>query len=342
MNILLLDRDHPLTRYNSRFWTVFSCRNGIFSPLERARRQHAGAEIFYSHPNRDYERLAANLMGVKPAGDDVPETDLTLDSADLSAATTLERLASAIAADLALCTGNGEEWQHKHANITLEGDAGDFYLHPSASASPGVIINVTDGPVIIDEGAKLSAFTYIVGPAYIGKHSHVDNCRMNGPCVVGDQCRVGGEIERSVIGDFSNKHHEGFLGHSLMGSWVNLGALTTTSDLKNNYGGISLALPDGTHPTGRIKFGSIISDCTKLAIGSMINTGSVLDTGGNIHGFRNIPKYTLPFAWGADGERYDLDRFLTDCEKIFARRAQTVTPAFREMATFLWQPGEQA
>lgn len=94
----------------------------------------------------------------------------------------------------------------------------------------------------------------------------IDNARITGGCIIGHTCRIGGEVENSMIGNFSNKHHEGFLGHSFLGSWVNIGALATTSDLKNNYGFIRIKIGEEQINTETIKFGSIIGDFSKIGI----------------------------------------------------------------------------
>lgn len=214
-----------------------------------------------------------------------------------------------------------------HAQMIGPSDA--LHIHATATIHPGVIFNTEDGPIVVDAGAKISPFSYLSGPLYVGPRAQLDHLKISNS-IVGEGCRLGGEIESSIFGDFTNKHHEGFVGHSLIGNWVNLGALTTTSDLKNNYGKIRLHLPGAVVETGRIKFGSILGDCVKTAIGTMLNTGSVVDAGSSVFGGRP-PAYLGPLSWGLTGQTYDLDRFLKDCETIFARRQQTVPAAMRRM-----------
>lgn len=218
---------------------------------------------------------------------------------------------------------------HPLSGVQTLGNPGNLLIHPSCDIGPGVVLDAREGPIILDEGTSVSAFSFLEGPVYAGPGCRLDNLRLTGGNILGAGCRLGGEIENSVFGEFSNKHHEGFVGHSIVGNWVNLGALSTTSDLKNNYGEIRLKLPVDYFPdydtelvevsTGRIKLGSIIGDCVKTAIGTMINTGTVLDAGSNVFG-GHPPKYLYPLSWGLSGRRYQSDRFLADCEKIFARR----------------------
>jgi hypothetical protein len=146
----------------------------------------------------------------------------------------------------------------------------------------------------------------------------------------GNDCRLGGEIADSIIGDFTNKHHEGFLGHSLVGDWVNLGALTTTSDLKNNYGEVRLTFKDQKYPTGTIKFGSIIGDYAKTAIGTMLGTGTIIDLGANLFGLSHRSGYFRPFLWG-ETKIYDRSKFIDDAARMMQRRGQVVTPELEKL-----------
>lgn len=155
--------------------------------------------------------------------------------------------------------------------------------------------------------------------------------KISGGCICGHETRLGGEIVNSIINDFSNKHHEGYIGHSLLESWVNIGAMVTTSDLKNNYRTVKIEIPNEFYPIGeiqliklstsRLKFGSIIGDYVKVSIGTMMNTGSVFDFGCNI--FDGTLKYMPPLSWGKNGSKYDKNRFLSYCITFFNRRNQT-------------------
>ncbi|MCB1170532.1 MAG: hypothetical protein KDK25_09375 [Leptospiraceae bacterium] len=235
---------------------------------------------------------------------------------------------------------------HSLNGVHVQGNPGNFLVHPSCEIGAGVVLDAREGPIILDEGTSVSPFSFLEGPLYAGPGCHLDNVRLTGGSVIGAGCRLGGEVENSVFGDFSNKHHEGFIGHTIAGSWVNFGALSTTSDLKNNYGEIRLKLPVEQFPdyeseivevsTGRIKFGSIVGDCVKTAIGTMINTGTVLDAGCNVFG-GHPPKYLYPLSWGLSGRRYQTERFLADCEKIFARRDRKPDPEMEELVRMLVQ-----
>ena len=362
MKVVLLDRDDPHSRYLSRFWTAFSVRSGMFTTIERVRREHPAGSISYFHPDAAYETLAAAMLGVSPArttagvqGAAGPDTiakhfDIVIPSEQVAAPALIGALGQTIADDFAKEVGALRATAMDAGSLTIVGDRKDVSVHASAEILPGSVLDAREGPIVIGADAKISPFTYIRGPAVIGTGAYVDNCRIVGPVVIGTKCRVGGEVEASIVGDFSNKHHEGFLGHSIVGRWVNIGAMSTTSDLKNNYGSVNLTVPQtffglpgeiANASTGRLKFGSVISDCVKIGICMRMTTGSVIDAGSCLFD-AGIPKYTPMFSWGDVRARYKLDRFIQDCTTIFARRRETVTPEFINMATFLskGQPDE--
>jgi glucose-1-phosphate thymidylyltransferase len=341
--LALRDRGEAQSAARGRFGSVFGARDGLFTPLQRAQARFPDAGLVYSHPDGAYAALMAQALRGRVGA---PDGDALLDSGDLSPGLVLDRLARRVIDDVALLrAARGDEFAQASPatpGVHLLGAQGDILVHHDAQLLPGLILDAREGPIVIDARARVGQFSTIQGPAYVGPDAWIDNARILGS-VIGRACRIGGEVEASIFGDFSNKHHEGFVGHSLVGDWVNLGALTTTSDLKNNYGEIRICAPADAfdlraslaeYNTGRVKFGAVIGDCVKTAIGTMINTGSIIDAGANVFDMRP-GKYTPPFAWGTQGV-YALDKFLADCEKIFARRKQAVTPQFAALATYLW------
>jgi UDP-N-acetylglucosamine diphosphorylase/glucosamine-1-phosphate N-acetyltransferase len=139
---------------------------------------------------------------------------------------------------------------------------------------------------------------------------------------IGDHCKVRGEFSSSVVLSHSNKGHAGFVGHSYLGRWVNLGAMTTTSNLKNTYGPVQLWTPTGLRDTGQQFLGTLFGDHAKTGIGTMLSTGTVIGAGANVFGANMPPRVVPPFAWG-DGEpydTYDVTRFLSVAERVMSRR----------------------
>ncbi|GIX43246.1 MAG: glucose-1-phosphate thymidylyltransferase [Leptospiraceae bacterium] len=360
-NIILIEFDLPYCRILARYKSIFEFRNGILSAIERIKQEHSDKEILYFHPEIKLEKIFCNKNNWKSFCDVYPEIaselktkknlkdslnyikdlfedSLICSSLEFDLIHILDKVEENILADLKKL--KREEYNNSHKYAQIHGNNTDIWIHPSVDITYGVVLDARNGPIIIDKNCKISAFTYIEGPFYAAENCYIDNVRITGGVILGKYCRVGGEIENSIFGNFTNKHHEGFVGHSLIGDWVNLGALTTTSDLKNNYGEVRISVPEARIPeftdtpiiinTNRIKFGSIIGDCVKTSIGTMLNTGSVIDIGCNVFG-GSPPPYLPPFSWGIRGHKYDLDRFLKDCEKIFARRNQIVDSFFIEL-----------
>ncbi len=156
---------------------------------------------------------------------------------------------------------------------TPDEQAGVF-VDPQAELEPFVSINAKNGPVIIEAGVKIQSFTRLEGPCFIGEQTQLFRANIREETSIGPVCRVGGEIEGSIIHGFANKYHDGFLGHSYVCPWVNLGALTTNSDLKNDYSNVKIPIGQLYLDTGDRKIGCFIGDHAKTAIGTLFNTGS--------------------------------------------------------------------
>lgn len=197
------------------------------------------------------------------------------------------------------------------------GDA--LRLEKDAVVEAGTIIDCRKGPVTVAQGALLKGPNFIEGPCYIGPDTIVDSARLRAGTVLGPVCRVGGEVEACVFHGYVNKHHEGFMGHSYLGEWVNLGAMTTNSDLKNNYSQIRVDLQGEPVNTGLMKFGCVMGDHTKTAIGTLIPTGSIIGIFANLLGGGLCSKHVLSFSWN-EGTVYKLDKLLPTAEKVMARR----------------------
>jgi UDP-N-acetylglucosamine diphosphorylase / glucose-1-phosphate thymidylyltransferase / UDP-N-acetylgalactosamine diphosphorylase / glucosamine-1-phosphate N-acetyltransferase / galactosamine-1-phosphate N-acetyltransferase len=193
---------------------------------------------------------------------------------------------------------------------------------------PCVVLDTREGPVWLDDGAEVRAHTRLAGPAYVGRGSIV----LGGPLEavsIGDVCRIRGELAESVTLGWVNKAHDGHIGHAYLGAWVNLGAETTNSDLKNNYGTVRVWTPAGEVDTGEIKIGSFIGDHVKTGIGLLLNTGTVVGAGSVLDGAALPPTHVPPFSWGTGSEltEYRIDRFLEVARRAMARRDVDLTEA---------------
>lgn len=204
----------------------------------------------------------------------------------------------------------------------------NIYIGKDAVVKPGSVIDAEDGPVYIDDGAYIYPNAVIIGPAFIGKNSIVKIGTQVYPNVsVGEVCKIGGEIEDSIIHSHSNKAHGGFLGHSYLAQWVNLGADTNNSDLKNNYGSVKVFV-NGDQIDSRTMFvGLTVGDHTKAAINTMFNTGTVVGAASNIFGPGFPRKYIPSFSWGGAEmmTSYDLERSLEVAKRAMERRNMELT-----------------
>lgn len=199
---------------------------------------------------------------------------------------------------------------------------------------PGVVFDVSKGPVLLDEDVRVRAFCRIAGPTYVGPGSVVLGGSIAATSI-GAACRVHGEVSASVLLGFANKAHEGFLGHSVVGRWVNLGAGTTNSNLKNTYGTVRWDAGDGPRTTGLVKAGCLLGDHVRTGIGTLLDTGSAIGAGSVLFGGAMPPKHVPPFSWAGpaanDLDECDVDRFLVTAGRVMARRGQSLSEGMRRL-----------
>jgi UDP-N-acetylglucosamine diphosphorylase/glucosamine-1-phosphate N-acetyltransferase len=220
--------------------------------------------------------------------------------------------------------------------VAVRGSKKDVYVARGVKIHPMVTIDAEHGPVYIDERAEIHPFTRIEGPCYIGKDSILLGAKCREGNSIGPFCRIGGEVEESIIHGYSNKYHDGFLGHSYVGEWVNLGAQTTNSDLKNDYSNVSVMM-DGLRAinTGSTKVGSLIGDHVKTSIGTLLNTGSyvgamalIMATG------KPLPKHIPSFGWFIEGivtKGFGKGKLYETAKTAMSRRKCVWTPAMEKM-----------
>ncbi|MGH7712363.1 MAG: hypothetical protein ACREOG_13825, partial [Gemmatimonadaceae bacterium] len=192
-----------------------------------------------------------------------------------------------------------------------------------STIEPHVLLDASNGPILVRRGAHVHAFTRVVGPCAIGHDSMVLGERI-ATTSIGEVCRVHGEVNNTIFIGHANKAHDGFIGHSVLGRWVNLGASTVTSNLKNTYGTVSMWTPHGAQDTGMQFLGALLGDHAKTGIGTRLTTGSVIGAGANVVYDGLAPKTVAPFAWGPGQQVYDLERFLQVVERVLARRNVTL------------------
>jgi UDP-N-acetylglucosamine diphosphorylase/glucosamine-1-phosphate N-acetyltransferase len=208
---------------------------------------------------------------------------------------------------------------------------GVYILNPSqvhisegAKIKPGVVLDAENGPIYIGRDVRILPNAVIEGPAFIGDGSIVKvGAKIYENTSIGEVCKIGGEVEESIIHAYSNKQHEGFIGHAYIGTWVNIGADTNNSDLKNDYGNVKVYVDGEFIDSGSIFVGLTMGDHSKSGINTMFNTGTVVGVNCNIYGSGLPPKFVPSFSWGSaeDGfTTYRIDKAIEVARRVMARR----------------------
>ena len=193
------------------------------------------------------------------------------------------------------------------------------------------------GPIWIGDGVHIHAHSRLEGPLVIGDHCVILGAKLS-HSLIGNGCKISGEVSHSIFLGWTNKAHEGFVGHSVVGQWVNLGAGTTVSNLKNTYG--SIHITDGIHPvqTGRQFLGAIIGDHVKTGIGTRLNAGTVIGVGASMWGGALHPKWIPYFAFGEAKhyKKYEIEPFFKMVDAVYKRRQLTLEDTDKKMLQLLW------
>lgn len=209
-----------------------------------------------------------------------------------------------------------------------------IFIGKGSVLKPGAVVDAEHGPVVIGDNVTIMPHSYIEGPAYIGDHSTVKaGARLTHGTSIGVHCKVGGEVEASIIQSYSNKQHDGFLGHSMVGSWVNIGADTNTSDLKNTYGTVRVELNGNIVDSQELFVGLTIGDHSKTGINVMFDAGTIVGVCCNIYGAGLPPRAIPAFSWGSSSklEEYDLEKCIATAKLVMARRGVTMTNAYEQL-----------
>ncbi|MBX3412270.1 MAG: glucose-1-phosphate thymidylyltransferase [Pirellulales bacterium] len=219
-------------------------------------------------------------------------------------------------------------------------------------ASPGLFVSdevqlgahvVTDtrkGPILVDTGANIGPYCYLNGPAYIGAHARViEHSAIKDGVVLGHTTKIGGEVEASVIEPYTNKQHHGFLGHSYLGSWINLGAGTCNSDLKNTYGEVNMEYQGKRVPTGMQFIGCIVGDYVKSAINTGIFTGKTIGVCSMVYGFvtTNVPSFVNYARLFGQVTETPVEVLIDTQARMFARRNVTQRLCDRQLLRDMYE-----
>jgi UDP-N-acetylglucosamine diphosphorylase/glucosamine-1-phosphate N-acetyltransferase len=220
------------------------------------------------------------------------------------------------------------------------GPAERVLVDARARLEPQVVLDVSRGPVLIDRDAVVQTFSRLEGPCYVGPGTHILAARVRGGSI-GPECRVGGEFESSVMLGFGNKYHDGFLGHSYLGAWVNLGAGTQVSDLRNDYGPITMTIAGRKVSSGLVKIGAYVGDHTRTSISTLINTGTVVGPYSQLLTSGSLLPRVLPafcrYGHGQVQERTDLSQMLATAATVLSRRGRQWTEVDTELFFTLYE-----
>ena len=214
----------------------------------------------------------------------------------------------------------------KHSQVddqALIYDVEKVYVGKDSSIDGQVVLDAREGLIFIGERVTIRPHTRVSGPCYVGEDCVLVGGKVGGGSSIGPVCRIGGEVEESIFLGYSNKCHQGFLGHSYVGEWVNLGALTTNSDLKNNYGPVRVMVDGTLVDSGLAKVGAFLGDHVKTGIGTLLNTGVTVGFASNLFGGGMIEERTIPpFSWVGAGKReeYRLDKAIETARAVMKRR----------------------
>jgi UDP-N-acetylglucosamine diphosphorylase/glucosamine-1-phosphate N-acetyltransferase len=235
------------------------------------------------------------------------------------------------------------DFRYLNCGGVIEGTVGEgvilveksnIYIGPGAKISPGTILDAEEGPIYIGPGAKVMHNATIIGPASVGEKSAIKvGAKIYEGTSIGEVCKVGGEVEESIIHSYSNKQHDGFLGHAYLGQWVNIGADTNNSDLKNNYSTVKVYVNGKMVDSGSLFVGATIGDHSKTGINTMLNTGTVIGVFANVYGGGFPPKFIPSFAWGgAEGlVEHQLEKAIATARQVMKRRDKEVTPSLEKL-----------
>jgi UDP-N-acetylglucosamine diphosphorylase/glucosamine-1-phosphate N-acetyltransferase len=219
-----------------------------------------------------------------------------------------------------------------------------LFMHPSAVVEPGATLVCDEGPVVLDANSRVLAGAMLRGPLAVGQGATVRmGARIYGGTTIGPQCKVGGEVASTIFHSFSNKAHEGYVGNSVFGQWVNLGADTTASNLKMTYGTVKLLdWPTGLEvDSGELFVGTIMGDHSKTGINTMLNTGTVCGVSSIVVG-AGFPARVIPsFKWAQAGSLVDyrLEKAVIDMERMMARRGVPLDRHYRRMMEAIFAMG---
>lgn len=291
--------------------------------------------------------LAAYISGEAAATDTWEEIEGTLEKLESTHPVLLienlwdifQKNKEAIQSDFDDITGTRKSAKADDTNILINEE--QIFIEPGAKVQ-GAILNASAGPIYIGADAEVMEGSLVRGPFALCEHSTLKmGAKIYGATTIGPHCKIGGEVNNSVIFGYSNKAHDGFLGNSVLGEWCNLGADTNNSNLKNNYGEVKIwSYTKGSQQgTGQQFCGLFMGDHSKSGINTMFNTGTVVGVCANVFGGDFPEKFIPSYTWGCGrgSVTYHLDKAYEVAERVMSRRGIELTEDDKEILRTIFE-----
>jgi len=199
------------------------------------------------------------------------------------------------------------------------------------------------GPIIIEGGARVEAFSQLSGPCYVGLRSRLHAALIRSGSTIGEECRIGGEVENSIMMPYSNKSHHGYVGDSIVGEWVNLGAGSTFSNLKNTYGSVKMEVQGKRVDTNLMKLGPVLGDMAKASIGCMVFAGKKVGVGSHLVNLvkDDVPSFTMFDGQTGRGVELTLESIILTQQRMMERRGMVLSKAAEKLIEYLFSASEE-
>jgi UDP-N-acetylglucosamine diphosphorylase/glucosamine-1-phosphate N-acetyltransferase len=219
----------------------------------------------------------------------------------------------------------------------LKGAESNLIISPRAKIEEFVYFDATNGPIVIEDGTVIEPFSHLSGPCYIGRRCRIHSAVIRKNTTICEDCRVGGEVESSIIYPYTNKSHFGYVGHSIVGEWVNLGAGSVFSDLKNTYGTVKVNFYDKRLDTKLLKLGSFVGDMAKISIGCTIFAGKRLGVSSHVMGQigDDVPDFTFYDGSSSRAVELDLESVIKTQRRMMARRGVEMSIRRKRLIEYL-------
>jgi UDP-N-acetylglucosamine diphosphorylase / glucose-1-phosphate thymidylyltransferase / UDP-N-acetylgalactosamine diphosphorylase / glucosamine-1-phosphate N-acetyltransferase / galactosamine-1-phosphate N-acetyltransferase len=211
--------------------------------------------------------------------------------------------------------------------LEVRGPASNVMVDEGAEIEGNVTFDARLGPIVVASGASIESFSRVMGPCYIGPKVKILSALIGGGTSIFDRCKIGGQVDNSVFLPFTNKAHHGYVGDSYVGSWVNLGAGCTFSNLKNTYGNVRVYAGGKKVDTGMVKLGPAVGDMAKLSIGALAYAGRMVGVGSHVSGLASEDVPSFAYHDGGSGKRVELllESVIETQRRMMERRGMSLT-----------------